>query len=156
MACVSFFFFKQKTAYELRISDWSSGRVLFRSCARRRREPVPRWAARSCCHPTCEASTSRPVGKSTEHSESIYGWGSGRLSDGGEKTGADAVWIWKEPFPVSSPGLDPGSRQTTEKAGPRIKSAVTKNIKSQYAKRARPGRPEERRVGARRVSTCGY
>src|SRR3546814_3885525 len=26
-----FFFFKQKTAYEMRISDWSSGRVLFRS-----------------------------------------------------------------------------------------------------------------------------
>src|SRR3546814_749961 len=26
-----FLFFKQKTAYELRISDWSSGRVLFRS-----------------------------------------------------------------------------------------------------------------------------
>src|SRR3546814_4225367 len=28
-----FFFFKQKTAYEMRISDWSSGRVLFRSQA---------------------------------------------------------------------------------------------------------------------------
>src|SRR3546814_18861178 len=26
-----FFFFKQKTAYEMRISDWSSDRVLFRS-----------------------------------------------------------------------------------------------------------------------------
>src|SRR3546814_7841341 len=26
-----FFFFKQKTAYEMRISDWSSRRVLFRS-----------------------------------------------------------------------------------------------------------------------------
>src|SRR3546814_4717633 len=29
---VVFFFFKQKTAYELRISDWSSDVVLFRSC----------------------------------------------------------------------------------------------------------------------------
>src|SRR3546814_13256430 len=28
-----FFFFKQKTAYEMRISDWSSRRVLFRSAA---------------------------------------------------------------------------------------------------------------------------
>src|SRR3546814_7022554 len=28
---VLFFFFKQKTAYEMRISDWSSRRVLFRS-----------------------------------------------------------------------------------------------------------------------------
>src|SRR3546814_20587258 len=28
-----FFFFKQKTAYEMRISDWSSRRVLFRSLA---------------------------------------------------------------------------------------------------------------------------
>src|SRR3546814_1531529 len=27
----SFFFFKQKTAYEMRISDWSFRRVLFRS-----------------------------------------------------------------------------------------------------------------------------
>src|SRR3546814_6307620 len=27
-----FFFFKQKTAYEMRISDWSFRRVLFRSC----------------------------------------------------------------------------------------------------------------------------
>src|SRR3546814_9247984 len=33
MLCLffSFFFFKQKTAYEMRISDWSSRRVLFRS-----------------------------------------------------------------------------------------------------------------------------
>src|SRR3546814_3980003 len=30
-ACRVFFFFKQKTAYEMRISDWSSDVVLFRS-----------------------------------------------------------------------------------------------------------------------------
>src|SRR3546814_6066449 len=29
-----FFFFKQKTAYEMRISDWSSRRVLFRAVHR--------------------------------------------------------------------------------------------------------------------------
>src|SRR3546814_2785836 len=29
--CLFFFFFKQKTAYEMRISDWSSDVVLFRS-----------------------------------------------------------------------------------------------------------------------------
>src|SRR3546814_13937067 len=29
--CFIFFFFKQKTAYEMRISDWSSDVVLFRS-----------------------------------------------------------------------------------------------------------------------------
>src|SRR3546814_4835460 len=29
--CVFFFFFKQKTAYEMRISDWSSDVLLFRS-----------------------------------------------------------------------------------------------------------------------------
>src|SRR3546814_3426425 len=29
--CFFFFFFKQKTAYEMRISDWSSDVVLFRS-----------------------------------------------------------------------------------------------------------------------------
>src|SRR3546814_5798103 len=33
MRCVDFFFFKQKTAYEMRISDWSSDVVLFRSTA---------------------------------------------------------------------------------------------------------------------------
>src|SRR3546814_5559818 len=37
-----FFFFKQKTAYEMRISDWSSDRVLFRSV----RAPQPRAGRR--------------------------------------------------------------------------------------------------------------
>src|SRR3546814_3537916 len=31
LLCYLCFFFKQKTAYEMRISDWSSDRVLFRS-----------------------------------------------------------------------------------------------------------------------------
>src|SRR3546814_2701387 len=48
--CCLFFFFKQKTAYEMRISDWSSDVCFFRSFhreLRRRRtaqrgDPVPR------------------------------------------------------------------------------------------------------------------
>src|SRR3546814_4774604 len=39
LLCVVFFF-KQKTAYEMRISDWSSGRVLFRSDQPEDEEPV--------------------------------------------------------------------------------------------------------------------
>src|SRR3546814_2004161 len=52
--CVVFFFFKQKTAYEMRISDWSSDVCSSdltnsaRSCARSKRStPVPRLTARS-------------------------------------------------------------------------------------------------------------
>src|SRR3546814_13684367 len=46
------FFFKQKTAYEMRISDWSSRRVLFRSERLRRRNRRRRSRARSrrACH----------------------------------------------------------------------------------------------------------
>src|SRR3546814_5556688 len=50
-----FFFFKQKTAYEMRISDWSSDRVLFRSkenrlhgCLVRRIRP-PHARLLDCC-----------------------------------------------------------------------------------------------------------
>src|SRR3546814_12866120 len=47
-----FFFFKQKTAYEMRISDWSSdvcSSDLRRcpGCATRRRRPVRRWGIRA-------------------------------------------------------------------------------------------------------------
>src|SRR3546814_13899823 len=40
------FFFKQKTAYEMRISDWSSRRVLFRSARASRGAVVPHDRAR--------------------------------------------------------------------------------------------------------------
>src|SRR3546814_13217505 len=39
MDCVCFFFFKQKTAYEMRISDWSSDVCSSDLC----RSPVQRW-----------------------------------------------------------------------------------------------------------------
>src|SRR3546814_15125445 len=53
------FFFRQKTAYEMRISDWSSDRVLFRSIA----EPVrlhaaPRERGQQCrCEHRCADAT---------------------------------------------------------------------------------------------------
>src|SRR3546814_7670844 len=58
MFCCFFFFFKQKTAYEMRISDWSSDVCSFRSrkmpCAVRCRLLVhPARAAAKC--PVCIA-----------------------------------------------------------------------------------------------------
>src|SRR3546814_19396323 len=43
-------FFKQKTAYEMRISDWSSGRVLFRSGLHNRLADVPVLKAAAARH----------------------------------------------------------------------------------------------------------
>src|SRR3546814_171872 len=42
------FFVKQKTAYEMRISDWSSDVLLFRSAISRRQFPVPLRAGSRC------------------------------------------------------------------------------------------------------------
>src|SRR3546814_5879912 len=39
--CLSFFFFKQKTAYEMRISDWSSD-VCSSDLGHQQHEPAPR------------------------------------------------------------------------------------------------------------------
>src|SRR3546814_10125985 len=47
MMCIYFFFFKQKTAYEMRISDWSSdvcSSDLFRRHDRNGWPPPPHWA----------------------------------------------------------------------------------------------------------------
>src|SRR3546814_2016338 len=52
---VVFFFFKQKTAYEVRISDWSSdvcSSDLWQSAARRMRYFSAPWACRMCAGPT--------------------------------------------------------------------------------------------------------
>src|SRR3546814_4341732 len=43
----SFFFFKQKTAYEMRISDWSSDVCLPISCAALRQRRQERYPARN-------------------------------------------------------------------------------------------------------------
>src|SRR3546814_9803057 len=46
-----FFFFKQKTAYEMRISDWSSDVCSSDLCEHRRRQGEDRGAARRAGHP---------------------------------------------------------------------------------------------------------
>src|SRR3546814_17474574 len=58
--CFFFFFFKQKTAYEMRISDWSSDVLLFRSisflqlraggCRRWNSTQEPNRCLRRCIH----------------------------------------------------------------------------------------------------------
>src|SRR3546814_9924905 len=52
---VFFFFFKQKTAYEMRISDWSSDVLLFRSLAVRRSGRAAAPASRSAWRMGCGA-----------------------------------------------------------------------------------------------------
>src|SRR3546814_4142407 len=57
-----FFFFKQKTAYEMRISDWSSDVLLFRSAVR---HPVARHSARLGAWPGAHsAAHDRPSARS--------------------------------------------------------------------------------------------
>src|SRR3546814_7878417 len=56
---VYFFFFKQKTAYEMRISDWSFRRVLFRSPLQVPDLPDPTF------HPTLRIQSSNSSARST-------------------------------------------------------------------------------------------
>src|SRR3546814_16904565 len=67
--CVAVFFFcfKQKTAYDMRISDWSSRRVLFRSqrCRGLRRVSPARGAA-PC---RCDLNELHPLGRAAARTE---------------------------------------------------------------------------------------
>src|SRR3546814_9229281 len=67
--CFLFFFFKQKTAYEMRISDWSSDVCssdladFFRRCSTRRRRLLTSICATSRLVPERKRSEERRVGK---------------------------------------------------------------------------------------------
>src|SRR3546814_1912799 len=67
--CLFFFFFKQKTAYEMRISDWSSDVCSSDLCRRRgthRRRSAPGSPVPRRCvphHHQCGRSEERRVGK---------------------------------------------------------------------------------------------
>src|SRR3546814_4952260 len=67
LICVYFFFFKQKTAYEMRISDWSSdvcSSDLWRSARRGCRWARPSSAVRKAARPRrTRRSEERRVGK---------------------------------------------------------------------------------------------
>src|SRR3546814_2544714 len=94
MTLVEFFFFKQKTAYEMRISDWSSDVCSSDLSVRPRRRAARRWAAGSgtACGPAarcavaawsagpssgCRARSLRPArarsgpGRSEEHTSEL-------------------------------------------------------------------------------------
>src|SRR3546814_6623081 len=82
-----FFFFKQKTAYEMRISDWSSDVCSSDLCDRDRRQGQP---ARGCgARRACVAGDRRPAHRHRHRA--------GRRDDGGRTEAARAATIRSSP-----------------------------------------------------------